>query len=90
MKAGAKRRRTKEEIRQEKLTEAKRLVDIEAKVLQFKQMQAELDILRREREQFEAADQVVGNLRANGMVRFTENNQIQPVQSWEENQQLLQ
>ena len=90
MKAGAKRRRTKEEIRQEKLAEAHRITDIEQKVQQFERMQAELDELRAGRDQFANAEAAVQNLQANGMVRFLEGNQIQPVQSWEENQQLLQ
>ena len=90
MKAGAKRRRTKEEIRQEKLAEAHRITDIEQKVQQFEQMQAELNELRAGRDQFANAEAAVQNLQANGMVRFVEGNQIQPVQSWEENQQLLQ
>ena len=90
MKAGAKRRRTKEEIRQEKLAEAHRITDIEQKVQKFEQMQAELYELRAGRDQFANAEAAVQNLQANGMVRFLEGNQIQPVQSWEENQQLIQ
>ena len=90
MKEGTKRRRTKEEIRQEKLAEAHRITDIEQKVQQFEQMQAELNELRAGRDQFANAEAAVQNLQANGMVRFVEGNQIQPVQSWEENQQLLQ
>ena len=90
MKEGTKRRRTKEEIRQEKLAEAHRITDIEQKVQQFERMQAELDELRAGRDQFANAEAAVQNLQANGMVRFLEGNQIQPVQSWEENQQLLQ
>lgn len=90
MKDGAKRRRTKEEIKREKLAEEERLADINQKVQQFERMQAELDELRAGRDQYANAEAAVQNLQARGMVRFLDGNQIQPVQSWEESQQLLQ
>jgi hypothetical protein len=46
MKAGAKRRRTKEEIKEEKLGEMERIRDIEEKVQRFSAMEAELAELR--------------------------------------------
>jgi len=46
MKAGAKRRRTKEEIKEEKLEEMERIRDIEEKVQRFSAMEAELAELR--------------------------------------------
>jgi len=42
MKAGAKRRRTKEEIRQEKLEEQERLREIDAKIERIQEMERQV------------------------------------------------
>ena len=69
MKAGAKRRRTKEEIRQEKQVEEERLRDIEAKVQKFNAMEAELRELREDKQDNETIQQVIGGLKSKGLIK---------------------
>ena len=73
MKAGAKRRRTKAEIEQQKLDEQSRLANIEQKMQQFNEMQEELQRLRQNQADFAHADQAIIELREAGLVRQGEN-----------------
>ena len=63
MKKGAKRRRTKEEIKQEKFEEAKKSRDVEAKLEQFERIERELEDLRESQVEMDAARNAMEALR---------------------------
>ena len=66
LKVGAKRRRTKGEIKQEKLEEKIKNDSIVAKMLQFDQMQAQMDSMQQQVQENEQAKNVLNNLIAQG------------------------
>jgi len=69
MKVGAKRRRTKEEIRQEKLAEREREREIEAQLQEYRTMKDEFNGLKASQELYDEANEVMVSLRESGLLK---------------------
>ena len=90
MKAGSQRRRTRQEIADQKQAEAMRLMNIETKLRQFDEMQRELNQLRQmQNNENEFNSKVKPFLKSSGLLKQTSDGSYHVPGSWEEHQQML-
>ena len=90
MKSTAKRRRTKEEIKLQKLEEEKKQQDIDAKLQRFNQLEQQVSAYAQKQSMMEQAQATLENLNASGLIRRDAQGHFEAVNSIDEQQQILQ
>ena len=89
LKAGAKRRRTKQEIERERLAEAERLQNIAERMDQVNRMEQELQALRQQQQDFSHTADAVEKLNEAGLLKSDQNCQFVAVENWQEHEHIL-
>jgi hypothetical protein len=90
MKASAKRRRSKKQIQEEALQEETQQQEIRRKIARIEEMEAQYAVIKQKADRVDAIDGAVVALKASGLLKQTGEDSYQPVQSFQEHQNVLQ
>ena len=89
MKQVASRRRSKRQIQADKEAEEAKQADIADKMARFEQMEQQIQQLQQQAKSADIIQKTINELHGFGLIQPNENNQLLPVQSFEEHQHLL-
>ena len=90
MKASAKRRRTKAEIKEQKRAEAQKKIEIENKLTEMEQLDYQVQVMKMKEKQVLSLDTEFQKLLDAGLLRIDALGNVNTVNTWEEHQQVLQ
>ena len=88
MKSSAKRRRSKAQIKDERKQEEKRKEEIQAKLLAWDDVEAELENVRAKNTELQAVNNVVGQMVEDGIIKQTDNGAFEAVLNPDERVQI--